>query len=634
MGSEDVGRRHGAGPRKAVQRHNSSSSVGSASSSSSGSSTSTLSAHSNGSGSWSGRRKSSRGTWHPQKSETTGTVALTPPPLNPASGSVPFQTSGQANGVLRHPTRPERPERPDRPDPPVILSLAPTNGTFERKVIKIPYYPDVIRIGRQTNQRTMPTPNNGFFDSKVLSRQHAEVWADKQGRVLIRDVKSSNGTFINGTRLSPENQESEARELRENDRLDLGIDIVSEDQRTIVHHKASATVEFAGVCSQRGSFPNIGDLDLNVPLPYQPKRSGNQGPVHNNGPGLRLPPAAMLQQQQQFRNWPKPVSAEQIMKKLSTELKLAMKQSTEMARARQSVEAALTGKSAPAGKTSKGPSKTNGPAQAPPPELPLPERPDVAQALADPLIRPLLQREDTPNSDSASKTVDHSSDILRLCEELKLARGELSQQSKRMKDLEEALVKERVAREDAEERARHAECQGSYSNHNSSSVSALAAQLEAVRCEMSETKLQMEAYRQRAEVAEAERDESRQTLAVMIDEKRKENARQSKRQSPSRLWSNRVGQVGNAVVAAAPFSTAFSTGDVLLDRAGVEKGRPITREQAHRISRLVSEEILQQSGDGESSVAYYGLPYGSAVAVLVLGALMMTYINGWPSDAR
>lgn len=35
-----------------------------------------------------------------------------------------------------------------------------------------------VKIGRQTNARTVPAEGNGYFDSKVLSRQHAEVWEE------------------------------------------------------------------------------------------------------------------------------------------------------------------------------------------------------------------------------------------------------------------------------------------------------------------------------------------------------------------------------------------------------------------------------------------------------------------------
>jgi hypothetical protein len=41
-----------------------------------------------------------------------------------------------------------------------------------------------VKIGRQTNARTVPAENNGYFDSKVLSRQHAEVW-EEGGKVCI-----------------------------------------------------------------------------------------------------------------------------------------------------------------------------------------------------------------------------------------------------------------------------------------------------------------------------------------------------------------------------------------------------------------------------------------------------------------
>lgn len=120
----------------------------------------------------------------------------------------------------------------------------------------------------------MPGERNAYFDSKVLSLTHAEIW--EQGgkvsqprlsrghsltqceQIYIKDVKSSNGTFINGVRLSPEAVESEPFELKSEDMVvrniihrsrvcsqahnvqEFGIDIISEDNRTIIHHKVSA----------------------------------------------------------------------------------------------------------------------------------------------------------------------------------------------------------------------------------------------------------------------------------------------------------------------------------------------------------------------------------------------------------
>ena len=174
------------------------------------------------------------------------------------------------------------------------LYLYPLNDSFVPKHISL-VNNQRVKIGRQTNAKTVPAERNGYFDSKVLSRQHAEVW-EENGKVrlfpswppngvecrrcadcitrrlvikiFIKDVKSSNGTFINGERLSPEGLESEPYELKTDDivvsstfftglclsrdvRLcvsrswspqEFGIDIVGEDNKTIVHHKVAARV--------------------------------------------------------------------------------------------------------------------------------------------------------------------------------------------------------------------------------------------------------------------------------------------------------------------------------------------------------------------------------------------------------
>lgn len=198
----------------------------------------------------------------------------------------------------------------------------------------MPYFPEVLRIGRQTNAKTVPTAVNGYFDSKVLSRQHAEVWADRNGKIWIRDVKSSNGTFINGVRLSPENRDSEPHELRESDTLELGIDIVSEDQKSIVHHKVSAKVEHAGVYGTGTSVLdlNFGDIDPNTgnalmgqPLSHGMQqlrgRGASQGSMGSNG-RLTGPPSVANGgpngvAQRQMNLWMNPITIEQVVKRLT-----------------------------------------------------------------------------------------------------------------------------------------------------------------------------------------------------------------------------------------------------------------------------------------------------------------------------
>lgn len=66
--------------------------------------------------------------------------------------------------------------------------------------------------------------NKLAFKSKVVSRAHAEIWAEAGGRFLIKDTKSSSGTFLNHVRLSPANTESRPSELKDGDLLQLGVD--------------------------------------------------------------------------------------------------------------------------------------------------------------------------------------------------------------------------------------------------------------------------------------------------------------------------------------------------------------------------------------------------------------------------
>lgn len=212
-----------------------------------------------------------------------------------------------------------------------MLWLSPMNGTFERKQISVPYYPDTLRIGRQTNNKTQPQPNNGYFDSKVLSRQHAETWADGNGKIWIRDVKSSNGTFVNGQRLSAENKDSDPHELREQDVLELGIDIVSEDQKTVVHHKVAAKVELAGFYTNGPNLMdlNFGDLDAATAsgllggqdMGSMRGRSGSQGSI---GSAVRLGGvngmgggSMMSMGHQRQPMWLQTITMDQIVKKIN-----------------------------------------------------------------------------------------------------------------------------------------------------------------------------------------------------------------------------------------------------------------------------------------------------------------------------
>ncbi|WBW74410.1 SIP/FAR complex FHA domain subunit Far10/Csc1 [Schizosaccharomyces osmophilus] len=121
-----------------------------------------------------------------------------------------------------------------------VVTLTPLNDSFQTK--KLVLSPSVTyKVGRHTNKSTAPAASNLYFNSKVLSRQHAEIWMEKDSLILyVRDVKSSNGTFVNGNRLSSENKASAPCKLNSGDVLDFGVDIYNEEE--IIHKKVSAQI--------------------------------------------------------------------------------------------------------------------------------------------------------------------------------------------------------------------------------------------------------------------------------------------------------------------------------------------------------------------------------------------------------
>jgi len=82
-------------------------------------------------------------------------------------------------------------------------------------MISLPPSNNRVKLGRQTNTKTVPGEQKGYFDSEVPSRQHAEVWeGGKFLTIFIKDVKSGNGAFVNGECVSVEGMESDPWELK------------------------------------------------------------------------------------------------------------------------------------------------------------------------------------------------------------------------------------------------------------------------------------------------------------------------------------------------------------------------------------------------------------------------------------
>ncbi|PSN70432.1 hypothetical protein BS50DRAFT_312426 [Corynespora cassiicola Philippines] len=702
-------------PRKSAQRSNSSSSLSSQASSTS--TISTSSSQPNGVGpppsgeasTWAARKKAPRGPWTAPKTEPIAGISNVRPQSIASAGSgssaasamtalhspaamVPSQHNGavqsQANGAQR--AQPQ--------DNTAILHLIPMNGTFDRKTITVPFFPDVLRIGRQTNNKTIPTPLNGYFDSKVLSRQHAEVWADRNGKIWIRDVKSSNGTFVNGQRLSQENRDSDPHELREHDMLELGIDIVSEDQKTIVHHKVAARVEHAGIYTNMGTNVqdlNFGEMDgpqisnmagpggqqqlanMRGRTPSQgsinsQRMQGPGGPMANNMNGMQPPRSTQF--------WLQPINMDQMVKKLNAEIKAAKLQSQELQQAHSYINSILTSdpkkdpsRSSPINQIKISPIKDIkgrfSEPPAPPPQQPLPEKPDAARS---------LKRSDTEKPKGDASPVRQDAQMSTLKEALSSAKRELEAQGSRLRDLEAMLSEERRAREDAEERANRleretqkdrevaepalangdlhepqaasqpeqdeeAQPEDSTAAPNMADVatSRLQQRLESMLAEMNEMKQQMEKYRERAETAEADR----KSLAEMIENIRQDNAKRADRRR-SRSNSDLDSEAVSISVDGSEEAADAEEGEIMiikekdveedgagaiLRRAGVQNGRPVEGQEA--IDPAKASHALATRNRNEVALVH-GAPAMSIITVVAFGVAVMAWLNSYPKVER
>lgn len=302
---------------------------------------------------------------------------------------------------------------------------------------------------------------------------------------------------------------------------------------------------------------------------------------------------------------------------------------------------------------------------APPPQQPLPEKPDVASS---------FKRSDTERPKAASP-VRSDAQLSSLTEALTNAKKEIESQGMRLRDLETLLNEERRAREDAEERAARLERETTkdhsdaetvvgedetektdvtapeHEEHtgleNGSPVSSsaddtaarLQSRLDLMMAEMSEMKQQMERYRERAETAEA----NSKSLAEMIENIRKDNAKAASKEA---LW--RSGSDGASAKTDMKTDTDVhdaEEGEITiireedLDDDGPEASLPApSKQNGHTITQNGSKP----SGKSAALVAhrldrdsmYYGGPVGAMVTVVAIGVAVMAMLNQYPKGER
>ena len=190
--------------------------------------------------------------------------------------------------------------------------------------------------------------------------------------------------------------------------------------------------------------------------------------------------------------------------------------------------------------TSQADKKTRSPSEppAPPPQQPLPKRPDgdsvrPAGSLSTQPVFRRMNTERPKDSDAILPiTTESNSQILSLVDALSAAQKQISTQSARLKQMEEALSMEREARSHAEELVVKLESStrvASTQDGNAKSTKPCDSksstsdpqhwqhQFEQLKAEVTRMRTEMQQHRQRAEAAEDDSKRSRNTLQAMVE---------------------------------------------------------------------------------------------------------------------
>ncbi len=315
---------------------------------------------------------------------------------------------------------------------------------------------------------------------------------------------------------------------------------------------------------------------------------------------------------------------------------------------------------------------------APPPQQPLPEKPDVLRPHGFDPTSPSLKRSSTERPRSVPNVSpdrpEQSSQIINLVEALESAKKEISAQSARMRDLEDMLQKEREARETAEGLAKRLELESTAKmngfakggaegsiveeafeppaetlsektdSESSSSKEApttvdsveastakLQERLEMMMIEMREMKEHMESYRQRAEKAESERDADRKTLAEMVEKIRSDEARRSSSTERPRSPSKDSQTPGDR-----PFADSGSSSSTPLSLSQEDDLRNGTIGDSADVAVLKNNlaMALSRPPGSQTHLLYESAPYASMLGVVLLGMGLMAYMNGWQKVER
>ncbi|KAI5961990.1 hypothetical protein KGF57_001530 [Candida theae] len=138
------------------------------------------------------------------------------------------------------------------------VTLTPLNDTFVEKHLPVAIFPETTKLGRPTGTKHKPDVTNGYFDSRVLSRNHAQIYIDPTtGRLMLQDLGSSNGTYLNDTRLG-----NDPTEVKIGDMVCLGFNVQAES----THKQISLRIDNINVIANtKSDFKLANSPQLNTP---------------------------------------------------------------------------------------------------------------------------------------------------------------------------------------------------------------------------------------------------------------------------------------------------------------------------------------------------------------------------------
>ena len=312
---------------------------------------------------------------------------------------------------------------------------------------------------------------------------------------------------------------------------------------------------------------------------------------------------------------------------------------------------------------------------APPPQQPLPEKPDALSRSGSDSFSS-LKRSDTekPKGGTGSPVSRDSSQILSLIEALSSAKREIDTQGTRVKELEHMLLEEQAARKVAEERINELETRPAVESRETATdgialpengvddgekrevedavqvngvhpeeaptpaepqpedpvedkTAELQARLEAMMEEMAEMRKQMASFKDRAEQAEDNSTQARKSLAEMVETLRKERA---EKEAAAASASKKAAHE-HATTQATPAPQKPSTPSENVTGSKTTSSSDQSSDSVDSRDKEIDAAVANALAIQQQRLKYAeeASPYASIFGVVLLGVGLMAYLNGW-----